>query len=114
MDNEKSIAFELIKEQGKNHKMLIIVICILIVCLAFTNMAWLHVWNQYDYEEYDYEYQTEIEVNTGDGSGDAIYQEGWGNQVNGLRESEKEIKKTQKSKKEEVRDLKGDEKTEHE
>lgn len=85
--NENSIAFELIKEQGKHQKGLMIVVCFLIFCLAFSNMAWLYVWNQYDYTS-EYELQIEADENS-----NIIYQEGKGHEVNvgkDLQEGKKE------------------------
>lgn len=89
---DKSIAFELIREQAKTSKSLTIVICVLVFCLAFSNMAWLYVWNQYDYEVYE----TDIELTAGENGGSAVYlsEEGEGSIIHhgeGTSKKEKEI-----------------------
>jgi len=88
MDENKSVAFELIREQGCANKRQAVLIGLLIFCLAFSNMAWLYVWNQYDYE-------TEITVQADDTSS-AIYQDGKGNVINNGSKNFEGAQKNQK------------------
>lgn len=49
-NTEQSFAFELLKEQAKTNKRQCIIIMILILAFLISNMAWLWVFQSYDYQ----------------------------------------------------------------
>lgn len=82
-EQNNDLAFELVKElamssrrQEKGNKRIYIVAVILAVALFLSNMAWLYVFQSYDYT-------STITVDSGSNGGDAIYQNGEGNQAYG-------------------------------
>lgn len=55
IENSVSLATELLRELKKQSKRWFISFIICLILLFLSNMAWLYVWNQYDYESYSYE-----------------------------------------------------------
>ena len=55
IENSVSLATELLRELKRQSKRWFISFIICLILLFLSNMAWLYVWNQYDYESYSYE-----------------------------------------------------------
>lgn len=55
IENSVSLATELLRELKRQSKRWFISFIICLILLFASNMAWLYVWNQYDYESYSYE-----------------------------------------------------------
>ena len=55
IENSVSLATELLRELKRQSKRWFISFIICLILLFLSNMTWLYVWNQYDYESYSYE-----------------------------------------------------------
>lgn len=55
IENSVSLATELLRELKRQSKRWFISFIICLLLLFLSNMVWLYVWNQYDYESYSYE-----------------------------------------------------------
>ena len=55
IENSVSLATELLRELKRQSKRWFISFIICLILLFLSNMAWLYVWNQYDYESHSYE-----------------------------------------------------------
>lgn len=55
IENSVSLATELLRELKRQSRRWFISFIICLILLFLSNMAWLYVWNQYDYESYSYE-----------------------------------------------------------
>ena len=55
IENSVSLATELLRELKRQSNRWFISFIICLILLFASNMIWLYVWNQYDYESYSYE-----------------------------------------------------------
>lgn len=73
-DNNNSVPYIVyegtLDRLGRQHRWHMIIILVLIVLLAVTNLAWLYAWNLYDYVDKTQDYS--VDIDAGDG-GNANY-----------------------------------------
>lgn len=54
-NSDRSFAMDLLSEFKKSNKRMFVIILVLIGMLVGTNMAWLYVFQSYDYTSYEYQ-----------------------------------------------------------